>query len=508
MEQETIVAVASAPGTGGIAVIRLSGPEAFTIATKIWRGKNLAESEPYRARYGSIVNPENGEIVDDALATPFRGPASFTGENTVEFAVHGSRWIQREVVRLLIDAGARMADHGEFTQRAFLNGKLDLAQAEGVADLIASSSRAGHRLAISQTRGGFSRRLEELREKLIEFASLLELELDFSEEDVEFADRTRLRELADETLATVNRLADSYSAGRALKEGVPVVIAGVPNAGKSTLLNALLGDDKAIVSDIPGTTRDVIEDTAEIDGILFRFIDTAGLRDTADKVERLGIERTHRHIANAAILIRLLDATQPLPPQLQTLPTPIPNSPTDSNVGTSLRDVSPAKDSTTESFPTISPSESIAGTSLRDVSKLPQATPSYSKLPQATPTIITVINKSDLTSPQETSEITGATITISAKTGQGLKELEQALVTAATPHTEADLTVTNARHYEALKRASAALTRAAESLQTTLSADFIAQDIREALHHLGAITGAITTPDLLHSIFARFCIGK
>ncbi|MBD5284097.1 MAG: tRNA uridine-5-carboxymethylaminomethyl(34) synthesis GTPase MnmE [Bacteroides sp.] len=508
MEQETIVAVATAPGTGGIAVIRLSGPEAFAIASKIWRGKNLAESEPYRARYGSIVNPENGEIVDDALATPFRGPASFTGEDTVEFAVHGSRWIQREVVRLLIDAGARMADHGEFTQRAFLNGKLDLAQAEGVADLIASSSRAGHRLAISQTRGGFSRRLEELREKLIEFASLLELELDFSEEDVEFADRTRLRELADETLATVNRLADSYSAGRALKEGVPVVIAGVPNAGKSTLLNALLGDDKAIVSDIPGTTRDVIEDTAEIDGILFRFIDTAGLRDTADKVERLGIERTHRHIANAAILIRLLDATQPLPPQLQTLPTPIPNSPTDSNVGTSLRDVSPAKDSTTESFPTISPSESIAGTSLRDVSKLPQATPSYSKLPQATPTIITVINKSDLTSPQETSEITGATITISAKTGQGLKELEQALVTAATPHTEADLTVTNARHYEALKRASAALTRAAESLQTTLSADFIAQDIREALHHLGAITGAITTPDLLHSIFARFCIGK
>ncbi|MBD5227851.1 MAG: tRNA uridine-5-carboxymethylaminomethyl(34) synthesis GTPase MnmE, partial [Bacteroidales bacterium] len=321
MEQETIVAVATAPGTGGIAVIRLSGPEAFAIASKIWRGKNLAESEPYRARYGSIVNPENGEIVDDALATPFRGPASFTGEDTVEFAVHGSRWIQREVVRLLIDAGARMADHGEFTQRAFLNGKLDLAQAEGVADLIASSSRAGHRLAISQTRGGFSRRLEELREKLIEFASLLELELDFSEEDVEFADRTRLRELADETLATVNRLADSYSAGRALKEGVPVVIAGVPNAGKSTLLNALLGDDKAIVSDIPGTTRDVIEDTAEIDGILFRFIDTAGLRDTADKVERLGIERTHRHIANAAILIRLLDATQPLPPQLQTLPT-------------------------------------------------------------------------------------------------------------------------------------------------------------------------------------------
>ena len=504
MEQETIVAVATAPGTGGIAVIRLSGPEAFAIASKIWRGKNLAESEPYRARYGSIVNPENGEIVDDALATPFRGPASFTGEDTVEFAVHGSRWIQREVVRLLIDAGARMADHGEFTQRAFLNGKLDLAQAEGVADLIASSSRAGHRLAISQTRGGFSRRLEELREKLIEFASLLELELDFSEEDVEFADRTRLRELADETLATVNRLADSYSAGRALKEGVPVVIAGVPNAGKSTLLNALLGDDKAIVSDIPGTTRDVIEDTAEIDGILFRFIDTAGLRDTADKVERLGIERTHRHIANAAILIRLLDATQPLPPQLQTLPTP----PTDSNVGTSLRDVSPATDSTTESFPTISPSESIAGTSLRDVSKLSPANPSYSKLPKATPTIITVINKSDLTSLQETSEITGATITISAKTGQGLKELEQALVTAAPPHTEADLTVTNARHYEALKRASAALTRAAESLQTTLSADFIAQDIREALHHLGAITGAITTPDLLHSIFARFCIGK
>ncbi len=469
-ESETIVAVATAPGVGGIAVIRLSGPQAFAISSKIWRGANLSESEPYRARYGSIVNPETDEIVDEVLATPFRGPASFTGEDTVEFAVHGSRWIQREVVRLLIDAGARMADHGEFTQRAFLNGKLDLAQAEGVADLIASSSRAAHRLAISQTRGGFSKRLEELREKLIEFASLLELELDFSEEDVEFADRTRLRELAEETLNTVRRLADSYSAGRALKEGVPVVIAGVPNAGKSTLLNALLGDDKAIVSDIPGTTRDVIEDTIELGGILFRFIDTAGLRDTSDEVERLGIERTHRHIERAAIVIRLLDATRPFESQLPALPT---------------------------------------------VDTLPD-----------TATLLTVINKTDANvEPNPSFEVITDTevslsdtsiapavkiepIAISAKTGAGIDKLIQVLIDAATPHTEADLTVTNARHYESLVRAADSLQRAKDALSTTLSADFIAQDIREALHHLGAITGAITTPDLLHSIFARFCIGK
>ncbi len=459
-DKDTIVAVATAPGSGGIAVIRLSGPQAFPIADKVWKGKRLSEVRPNTAVYGTIVNPLTGEPIDDGLATPFKGPHSFTGEDTVEFGVHGSRWIQREVVKVLIDAGARMADHGEFTRKAFANGKLDLAQAEGIADLIASSSRAAHRLALTQTRGGFSKRLEELRQKLIDFASLLELELDFAEEDVEFADRSRLQELAEDTLHTVRKLADSYAAGRVLKEGVPVVIVGTPNAGKSTLLNAILGDDKAIVSDIPGTTRDIIEDTAEINGILFRFIDTAGLRETDDKVECLGITRAGERMANAAIIIRLLDATAPLAPQLASIAAAVRHQDT----------------------PTPTPTRSINN-----------------------PTILTVLNKTDLSS--ETPEDPNM-IPISAKTGEGLPRLIAKLTETAEPQTEADLTVTNARHYEALTRAAESLTRARDALATTLSADFIAQDIREAIHHLGSITGAITTADLLQTIFTRFCIGK
>ncbi len=308
---QTIVAISTPYGTGGIAVVRLSGSDALEIADRAWRGKPLSSVPSHTAHLGTITADDSGAALDQAVATVFRAPNSFTGEDTVEFSVHGSKWIQRQVVERLVSLGAVPAGPGEFTQRAFMNGRMDLAQAEGVADLIAASSRAAHRLAMSQVSGGFSTRLNQLRERLIELASLLELELDFSEEDVEFADRTRLREIADETLALIERLVSTYDSGRAFKEGVPVAIAGRPNAGKSTLLNALLGEDKAIVSDVPGTTRDVIEDTREINGILFRFYDTAGLRDTDDTVERIGIDRARDAISRAAIVLWVIDASTP-----------------------------------------------------------------------------------------------------------------------------------------------------------------------------------------------------
>lgn len=549
--QDTIVAVATAQGSGGIAVIRLSGPEAFKIADKVWKGSPLTDSKPNFTRYGTIIDPKTNDPIDDGLATPFKGPASFTGEDTVEFGVHGSRWIQREVVRILIDAGARMADHGEFTRRAFTNGKLDLAQAEGIADLIASSSRASHRLALTQTRGGFSKRLEELREKLIEFASLLELELDFSEEDVEFADRTRLQELASETLSTVEELADSYATGRVLKEGVPVVIAGVPNAGKSTLLNAILGDNKAIVSEVPGTTRDVIEDTIELNGILFRFIDTAGLRETEDHVEKLGIIRTKDSISKAAIVIRLLDATIPLRPQIEAIALPFPGHSKESgsddtahkmidstpfniksennkikNIAfeTDIREIS-VNNKYEAIVITVLNKTDLSQQNKRDLSSeihLALHAQNNTDLPTLNKTELPALYNKELSVPNNShlpdltkkghkeniEKMSESVIQISAKTGEGIPELIKRLTETATPTTEADLTVTNARHYEALIRAAEALRRAAEALQTDLSADFIAQDIREALHHLGLITGAITTPDLLNTLFSRFCIGK
>lgn len=453
--ERTIAAIATPAGQGGIAVIRVSGREAFDIVQKMWRGKPLAQCTSHTAHLGNILQ-EDGSVLDQAVITLFRAPASFTGEDTVEISLHGSRWIQREALYQLMRCGAKPAGPGEFSQRAFANGRMDLAQTEAVADLIAAESRAAHRLALSQMSGAFSRKLNELREQLIHFGSLLELELDFSEEDVEFADRTQLINSAKETLAVVQRLALSYKSGRTFKEGVPVAIAGAPNVGKSTLLNRLLDCDKAIVSDIPGTTRDIIEDTREIGGILFRFIDTAGLHDTADTVERIGIERAKEHIDRAAVTLWLIDPTQPLEAQLASI----------------------------------------------------TATSEGKRF--------VILTKSDLSDDAVTDRILAAlpegcpVISISAKTGLGIDELETELVRMATTEhdPENELIVTNARHYEALTDGAEALQRVLTGLQTGIPTDFVAQDVREALYHLGLVTGAVTTADLLTSIFSHFCIGK
>lgn len=464
---DTICAVSTAPGVGGIAVIRVSGAQARQIVDRVWRGKRLESMASHTAHLGSIVD-EGGEVIDSAVATVFCAPASFTGDDVVELSVHGSAWIQRETVQLLVRQGCRIAEPGEFTRRAFAAGKLDLAEAEAVADVIASSSRAAHRMAMSQMRGDFSRRLESLRERLLELASLLELELDFSEEDVEFASREKLRELADEIHGVVARLASSFATGAALKEGVPVAIVGATNAGKSTLLNRLLGDDRAIVSDIHGTTRDIIEDRIEIGGVLFRLIDTAGLRDTTDVVESLGIDRTVKQIDKAAIVVWVIDPA--------------------------------ATDDT-----------------LRDTWQRISA-----HLTEGQHLIIAV-NKSDLrAAPGNQSEAimnsieTAAilpegftVVNISAATGDGIDALHRALIEASGVNSwQGDILVTNARHYEALTRALDSIDRVIQGLAGGISGDFIAQDVRETIHHLGTVTGAITTTDILSTIFSRFCIGK
>lgn len=318
IENDTICAVSTPSGVGGIAVVRVSGPQAVTIADKIWKGKRLGSVVSHTVHLGNIMEQGDDEPLDQAVATVFRAPNSFTGEDVVEFSIHGSRWIQRELINLLIRSGCRLAEPGEFTRRAFASGKLDLAQAEAVADVIASSSKSAHRLASSQMRGVFSKNISELRDKLIHIASLLELELDFSEEEVEFASREELTSMAHDLLERISRLAGSFSTGNALKEGVPVAIVGEPNVGKSTLLNRLLDDNRAIVSEIPGTTRDTIEDTTDIDGVMYRFIDTAGIRETDDTVENMGIQRTLKAVSDARIVVWLV-TPDVLPVQLRTL---------------------------------------------------------------------------------------------------------------------------------------------------------------------------------------------
>lgn len=448
---DTICAISTPAGTGGIAVIRISGPDAIALADSLWQGRRLVEATSHTVHYGSIVD-RHGDIIDDCVATAFRAPRSFTGEDVVELSVHGSVYVQKETVNALVGAGARLAEPGEFTRRAFASGKMDLAQAEGIADLIASRSRAAHDIAIKQMKGGFSQRLSMLHDNLLELASLLELELDFSEEDVEFASRAALLTQASDLHSEIQRLALSFDRGNAIKEGIPVAIVGPTNVGKSSLLNLLVGDDRAIVSDIHGTTRDLIEDTVTIGDFTFRFIDTAGIRDTSDRIEQLGIDRSRQAMKRATILLRVIDASQP-------------------QTAECLEDIAEGQH------------------------------------------IVTVINKTDLVSPDQIAELIDpatTTVEVSAKTNEGIDRLLATLAETAQSLLQGngDIIVSNIRHQQALLNALTPLERVITGLKTNLSGDFIAQDLREVLHHLGTITGTITTPEILTTIFTRFCVGK
>lgn len=449
-EEDSICALATPNGVGAIGVIRVSGPNSQEILGKVF-SKNLSNKNSHTSHFGTISN-SNGELIDEVLVTIFDHGKSFTGEESVEIGCHGSTFIQERIIAVLLDAGCRMAQPGEFTQRAFLNGKLDLSQAEAVADLIASQSKASHEIALNQLRGNFSSELKELRERLIHFASLVELELDFAEEDVEFADRTELKALVTEVHQKVVRMAASFELGNAIKNGVPVAIVGAPNTGKSTLLNQLLGENRAIVSDIAGTTRDVIEETLNIGGILFRLIDTAGIREGAEEIEAMGIERSKEKIQQAKVVLCLADATS----------------------NESVSDVQQWVKQLRDEFPNKK--------------------------------IGMVVNKMDLTQLQNSEH----SISISAKAGQNIDALKNWLTESVTGNFDManETIVTNARHQSALLKTAEALEKATFGLETGITGDFIAMDIRQAMHWLGSITGDISEDDLLANIFSKFCIGK
>lgn len=461
MNQDTICAIATAQG-GAIGCIRVSGPEAIEITSCIFTpaatNRELGDSKPYTLTFGRIY--DGSEVIDEILVSLFRAPHSYTGENSTEITCHGSAYILQKVLQLLIKNGCRMAAPGEYTQRAFLNGKMDLSQAEAVADLIASSSAATHRLAMSQMRGGFSKELATLRDQLLHFTSLIELELDFSDhEELEFADRSELCQLANNIEKVIARLVNSFNVGNAIKNGVPVAIIGETNAGKSTLLNVLLNEDKAIVSDIHGTTRDIIEDTVNIGGITFRFIDTAGIRETSDTIESLGIERTFQKLDQAEIVLWMIDATN-------------------------------AQAQITQ----------LAG----------QLLPRCERKQ-----LILVYNKADLVDNIQNSIPDNfpdnvQSITLSAKKREHIEELQRMLITSAhlPTITQNDVIVTNVRHYEALNNALEAIHRVQEGLTNNISGDFISQDIRECIFHLSDIAGEVTNDMVLQNIFQHFCIGK
>ena len=464
IHEDTICAISSAPGVGGVALIRVSGTRAIEICdnvfTPIKKGKTLASMAAYTCSYGSILDAE-GATIDDVMMTVFRAPQSYTGEETIEIGCHGSIYVQQRVMERLIEAGCRTATAGEFTRRAFASGKMDLVQAEAVADLIASTSAAQHRLAVQQMRGGFSRELTTLRSMLIELASLIELELDFSEEDVEFADRAQLQQIAQQMMSTISRLINSFQLGNAIKNGIPVAIVGETNAGKSTLLNALLGEERAIVSDIPGTTRDTIEDTINIEGVTFRFIDTAGIRETADRIESIGIERAFAKIKQAQIVLWIVDATKA--------------------------------------------AEQIAALADRIIPISEDKS------------LLVLFNKCDLlTEIQKTELLTtlpSATLPhllLSADDSEQIIPLraELAALAAIPALSSQEVVLTNIRHMEALTHAQSALQRVLDGLATGLSGDFVSQDLRDCLFHIGEITGSISTDDLLGNIFDNFCIGK
>lgn len=567
----TICAPATIPGTGAISIIRVSGKEALTIADKVidTKGVPIAETEGYRLRYGTVFEAD-GSVLDNVIVSVFRAPHSYTGENSVEISCHASRFIVNKILELLVNAGARIAAPGEFTRRAFVNGKMDLAQAEAVADVIASQSAASHRVAMNQLKGGFSSELKVLREKLLTMTSLLELELDFSEEDVEFASRKELGQLVDDSLTHIGRLTASFSRGNAIKNGIPVAIVGATNTGKSTLLNALLGEERAIVSDIAGTTRDTIEETLNIDGILFRFIDTAGIRETDETIEKIGIDRTFKKLGEAAVVLGMTDLSRGEAAVLEDADFILSKvnemggvkNVAAENDGSETGGASLAETDGTSLAETGGTSRSeTGGTPLSETDGTPLAETDGASLVETGGAsqhghgdgqerkVVILVNKCDVAGDfyrdddgtgygsgndlgENIAEIGGnknvnhdnnivslienkydncKVIPISAKTGKGLSTLTKTLgeigseITGSTDET----LVTNVRHYEALVRAASALERVRAGLHiATLPPDLIAQDLREALYHLGEIVGEITTDETLGNIFRNFCIGK
>lgn len=452
MKFETIVALATPPGVGAIGVIRVSGPDTFAIVNGIFKGKDITTQPSHTIHFGTIR--DKGVIIDEVLLSLFKAPNSFTKEDVIEISCHGSNYIIQQLIKLLLKQGCKLAKAGEFTQRAFINGRFDLAQAEAVADLIAAENESMHDAAMNQMRGGFSQEIKSLREKLVHFASMIELELDFAEEDVEFASRDDLKKLIHELKKVIIKLTESFTLGNAIKNGIPTVIAGKPNAGKSTLLNALLNEEKAIVSDIPGTTRDVIEDVINVDGIAFRFTDTAGIRTTADKVEAIGVERTYAKMKEASVIIYLIDLINDTPEELK-----------------------------------------------RQVAYLKELNIPYllvgNKMDGAQKVLRDLMNAE-------------ASILISASQKENLENLKEALKTLVSLDSfkTGNTVVTNLRHYESLIETNKALDDVLTGIDNEVTNDFVAMDIRNSLYHLGLITGEITTDDLLENIFSKFCIGK
>ena len=518
--EDTICAPATVPGTGAISVIRVSGPEALSIADKVvtCRKGRISEAEGYTLKFGTIYSTPctsdmgqetERKIIDEVLVSIFRAPHSYTGENSVEISCHASSYIVSEVMALLSAAGARAAEPGEFTQRAYLNGKMDLAQAEAVADVIASQNAAAHRIAFNQMKGGFSSELRDMRGELLELVSLMELELDFSEEEVEFADRSRLDSLLSDLLSHVGRLIDSFRLGNAIKNGVPVAIAGATNTGKSTLLNALLGEERAIVSDIHGTTRDTIEETLNIDGVLFRFIDTAGLRETSEVVEQIGIERTFKKISEASIVLGMVDLTRDFQTTAETIDGILEKV-----------DFSCQKLVILLNKCDIFGDNKNVNITNNIVSLLDRKGFTAALITLSSDSLENSANPDEHqgfagTRPEKTSRNAASgpkvpLIQISAKTGHGLNELRSLLASFQRDLLgDSDTTlVTNQRHVQALTDARTSLLRVRDGLAYGLPTDLASQDIREAIYHLGSIVGEISTDEVLGNIFRNFCIGK